>query len=221
MKISGAIFDLDGTLLDSMYIWRNLVGEYLSIKGREREDAGNKLIYSYPLSKIGAPIKERYGLTESATTIQKEINEMLEEFYKTKVTAKEGVEVFLKSLKQEGISLYVATATGQPLAELALKVSGLSSYFEDVLSCQTLQKGKEYPDIYELALNKLGTKRQETIIFEDALYAVETAKKAGFTVAGIYDQYEVRQQEMKDAVDCFFDSYNEVCKSYRKGEFLW
>lgn len=211
MKISGAIFDLDGTLLDSMQIWDNIGGEYLKSINIEPCDDLREVLRPMSLLQAAEYFRSDYGVDASSQEIMDTINDMIEHFYYDIVLPKDGVLGFLEALKQKDIKMCVATATDRHLVEAALKRNGLLSYFEKIFTCTELCVGKDRPDIFLRALNALGTKLEETYIFEDALFAIRTAKSAGFPIIAIYDATAKEQQnEIRELADIYIKSFHEM-----------
>lgn len=216
MKISGAIFDMDGTLLNSMQIWTCIGERYLATKGLLPKEDINYIFLNNKLSYSINYVKKQYELEESEEQILAEARELLRKFYMEEMTIKNHVFEFLTAMKADGVKMCVATATDAPLAELALKKAGIFDFFEAVYSCHTVGKSKEVPDIYEISLEHLGTSKSETFVFEDALYAATTAKKAAFPVIGIYDSTEKKQEQLKELVDSYYENYQQLLLNYHK-----
>lgn len=216
MKISGAIFDMDGTLLDSMSIWSRLGEELLQCLGvRPREGENiNEALYKTTFLDAMRYIQETYYITMEAEEMLWILDQRLDRFYREEARAKDGVRKLLEAFQKSGIRMCVATATDKALAVLGLKEAGLLSYFDAVYSCHEIGKGKESPDIYEKSFARLGTKKEETIVFEDALYAARTAKQAGFSVIGLHDESEPRQEELKQVSDYYAAGMRQVLSCY-------
>lgn len=186
-KIEGAIFDMDGTLMDTMPIWENISERYLANRGIAAKENLSERLFSMSMQQGAAYVKEQYGLSESVEEIIEEINRMAEEAYSSEAEMKPGVPEFLEALKQRGVRMVVATATDRVHAEVALKRNGIDGCFDAIFTCSEIGKGKDQPDIFEAAAAKLGTKKSDTWVFEDALYAIKTAKASGFRTVGLYD----------------------------------
>ena len=214
MKISGAIFDMDGTLLDSMYIWNTTATRYITQKGLKAEEGLDATFKNFTLPEAAEYFKMHYGLTESKETIIDEINGMTEDAYRNEVKAKDGLPVLLEYMQSKGIKMCVATVTDRYLAEIALKRAGIRQFFDEIFTCSEIGAGKHEPKIYETALTFLGVPKEEVLVFEDAHYAITTAKNAGFSVVGIFDEsYAAKWQETKDLADFAVVSYR---KSFEK-----
>lgn len=186
--IKGAIFDLDGTLLDSMSVWSTMGSDYLRGRGIQPEEGLDSKFSSMSIAQAAQYYIDNYHLPESTDEIIMDIDRTIEQFYFEQARLKPGVKAFLQALQEKGTVMCVATATDRHLAHAALKRNGISQYFKDIFTCNIVGAGKDEPLIYETALACLGTEKSNTIIFEDAPHALATAKKAGFITACVYDE---------------------------------
>ncbi len=210
-KIDGAIFDLDGTLLDSMSVWNTVGSDYLrSLDIKPREDL-NRTFKTMSLLQAAEYYRSEYGVSLSVAEIMDGVNHMIESFYYHDASVKTGVKDVLERLKKDGVRMCVATATDRHLAEAALRRNGILKYFSKIFTCSEVGCGKDMPEIYTNALACLGTPKQSTLIFEDALYAVKTAKNAGFFVIGVYDSSEAAHSgEIQKLADLYINSFSEM-----------
>lgn len=205
--IKGAIFDFDGTLVDSMFIWDSFGEDYLRTLGIEPKENLAEAFKTFTLEQAAEYYRENYGVTLSVEEIVDSVNEMVAEIYRSKVTLKGGVREFLEGLRSRGVKMCVATVTDRPIVEEVLASLGIRDYFVEILTCAEVGYNKETPHIYSAALEVLGTKKDETIVFEDVLHALMTAKNDGFTVAAVYDKYEEKQVEMRAVADYYISDY--------------
>ena len=180
-----AIFDMDGTLIDSMVFWKNLATEYLTSKGILQIPADIlEQIKPMTMSESAALFRREFGLTGD---VEAQMNEMMEDHYRNDIPLKPGVWEYLENLHRQGVRMRVASATAEHLMESCLTRLGVRQYFEFLLSCETVGAGKRSPLVYQESARRLGTVPGEIAVYEDALYAVQTAKAAGFHVVGVYD----------------------------------
>lgn len=211
--IKGAIFDLDGTLIDSMPFWDNLGIEYLRQKGCNLPMDTNeilKTLKTMSLAQSARYFKECFSLTGSEEDIIKEIIGLIESQYRLHIPLKASVVPFLDKLCRNNVKMCIATATDYDLAKAALDRLNVSKYFEFILTCTEAGAGKDDPGFFLKALKLLKTDKKETIVFEDALHAIKSAKAAGFFVAAVYDKSsEDEQQEIKLAADVYLNSFKD------------
>ena len=210
MRIRGAIFDVDGTLLDSMFIWDTIGEAYLRSIGYPPKENLNETFKNMSLHQAARYYQTEYGVTRSIDEIMDGVNAMLERYYRFEVPLKPGVAELLERLRQSGVKLCIATATDRHLVEAALDRCGVLSCFGEIFTCNEVGHGKDEPDIFEAALRFLGTRREETLVFDDALYAVRTAKEAGFLVAAVYDSHERSQAEVRARSDLYLEDLTQL-----------
>ena len=201
--IKGAIFDLDGTLLDSMFIWDTIGEEYLRSLGKEPHEDLKETFMTLTLEEAAEYYREHYGVTLSVKEIVDGVNAMVEQTYRTKVTLKPGISEYLAWLKGNGVRMCVATVTDRYLVEETLDRLGVRHYFSEIFTCAEVGFGKDKPIIYQKALEYLGTAKDETYVFEDMLFALNTAKTDGFPTVGVYDRHEAHQDELKELADYY------------------
>ena len=211
--IKGAIFDLDGTLLDSMFIWDTIGEEYLRSLGKEPHEDLKETFMTLTLEEAAEYYREHYGVTLSVKEIVDGVNAMVEQTYRTKVTLKPGIAEYLAWLKGNGVRMCVATVTDRYLVEETLERLGVRYYFSEIFTCAEVGFGKDKPVIYLKALEHLGTEKSDTYVFEDMLFALNTAKTDGFPTVGVYDRHEVHQDELKGLADYYiFDFTDPILK---------
>ena len=208
MRLQSAIFDMDGTLLDSMPIWRDLGTSVLRGLGIEPEPETDEMLKTLSLRHGIAYCKEHYHLPQTEEELIGRVVDRVADFYQHEVQAKPGVDKFLSLLKMEGVWMYVATATDRPLAEAALRHAGIDHYFRGLITVAEVGVGKkESAEIYERAMRRLQSNKKDTVVFEDAFHAIQTAKAAGFRVAAVYDaSEEAHQEEIRGLADYYIRS---------------
>ena len=201
--LKGAIFDFDGTLVDSMFIWDTIGEDYLRSLGKEPHEDLKETFMTLTLEEAAEYYRTHYGVTLSVKEIVDGVNTMVEGIYRTRVALKQGVADFLAQLKDNGTRMCIATVTDRYLVEETLDRLGILQYFSEIFTCAEVGYGKDKPIIYRKALEHLGTMKNETYVFEDSLFALKTAKADGFTTVGVYDRHENRQDNLKNLADYY------------------
>lgn len=198
--ICGAIFDLDGVLLDSMGVWHDLGSRYLHSIDVQPESGLNEVLFSMSIEQGAAYLKRTYRLPQSEKEIQDGIGSMLQNFYYHDVMLKTGAKELVDFLRGQGISIAAATSSPRSHVIRALERNGLLAAFSVVLTTGELGESKHNPLIYLRAADMLGCVPEETLVFEDSLYALKTAAAAGFYPVAVYDkQGEPDQAGLKQA----------------------
>lgn len=211
MKLKGAIFDLDGTLLDSMPVWDDICYLYLKSHGITPANDLREQMKTRSLLQCAQFFREEYNLAFTEELIMEQVNRMLEDQYMNHITVKPHVPEFLQVLRESGVKACIATATDRYLVEAALKRLKLDHYFSFIITCGEVGCGKDQGIIFQKALQQLGTAQEETVVFEDALHAIKSAKEAGFLVIGVYDLSAQKDlMEIKEIADRFIYSFKEV-----------
>ncbi len=214
--IKGAIFDLDGTILDSMFIWNEIGYKFLESKNIQAPPGADKEFIKMSLQQAAEYYIEHFDNTATVEGIINDINNLVTDFYFNKVLKKDGISEFLEFLNKRDVKMCVATATDKFLVEKALERNELLHYFTEIFTCNGVGAGKDTPVIYDKSLEHLGTKKEETFVFEDALYAIQTAHKAGYNVVGIKDVSEKADEaEIKAYCDYFINDYSEIYKYFQ------
>ena len=213
--IQGIIFDFDGTLFDSMFIWDSAGEAYLRSIGKEPETDLQKILKPMSLHQSAEYIRKKYHIPFSVEEIMDGVNRTVEGFYFHTVEPKPGVIAFLDELYRMNIKMCIATATDRYQVEAALQRCGMSHFFSEIFTCTEVGSGKDRPDIFRRAMEYLQTDRSTTAIVEDAYHAIRTAKQDGFLVVGVYDSHESRQQELLRLVDVFLSDYFDLTSFWK------
>ena len=205
--LNGIIFDFDGTLFDSMFIWDTAGESYLRSIGKEPETGLQKVLKPMSLLQSAQYIREKYDIPLSVEDIMDGINRTVEVFYFHTVEPKPGVIDFLEELHHRNIKMCIATATDRYQVEAALQRCKMRHFFSEIFTCTEVGNGKDRPDIFRKAMEHLQTDRTNTAVVEDAYHAAHTAKQDGFMVVGVYDSHESRQQGLLQIADVFLPDY--------------
>ncbi len=192
MDKSFAIFDMDGTLVDSMGYWDDVAVEYL--RGQGVAEVPLELLQRtapLPMAETLALFIREFGLNDTPDRARAELLRIMEDHYRHDVALKPGVETYLEGLSRLGVGMCVVSATPERLMELCLERLGVGRYFRFELSCESVGAGKDRPDIYHAAARRLGAARAaDAAVYEDSLVALRTARDAGYYTVGVYDADE-------------------------------
>ena len=196
----GAIFDMDGTLIDSLMLWEIIWKRFsiLFCDGKEfsPSSADDKAVRTMTLKDAMNFIHSEYGIGKSGEELLDTANSIMIDFYSNEVKLKNGVAELLEYFYNKGIKMCIASASAIDLIKIAAHHCNIEKYFTDILSCAEIGKGKNEPDIYIMAMERLGTTAGETCIFEDSHVAICTADKLGIKTVGIYDKYNYDQEKI-------------------------
>ena len=210
MNITGAIFDFDGTLFDSMHVWKGIkynFFESIGIKLTKEDEEAFKGLFLRELFYLAI---ERFNLKYTYEELLSMLFEYIKGRYLNETEPKNDIIEFLDRLKSKGVKMGIATATGETALVAVLEKYGMLHYFSPIYSTYTVGASKTEPKVYDVVLNELGTEKETTWVFEDALYAAKTAKANGYNVVGIYDKGEPLQDELKEIVDIYIHDYSEL-----------
>ncbi len=215
--IKGAIFDLDGTLIDSMPVWLNVGKMFLNSIGIEPPAQFYEDVKFLEILDYAVYFNKHYGTDLDPYEVKKAVYGILEDYYTNKFQLKEGVREFLAMLKDKGVKLTVATATDEFLVRKVLERNGIYNMFEATFSCRDYNTSKYEPKIFDVAREKMGTPKEETFIFEDALYSIKTAAANGYPICGVYEKETPEHQaEIKELSTVYIKSFAEGMEIFSK-----
>lgn len=210
-NIKGAIFDLDGTLVDSMWVWSQIDVDYLKSKGHTMPENLNSEICHLSFTQTANYFKKRFNLSDPIENILDDWHNMAFHHYSENVKLKDGVKQFLDKLKEKNIKIALATSNSIPLLEACLKNNGIYDYFDSITTTDEVSNGKNCPDVYLLAAKKLNVEPADCIVFEDILPAIKGAKAANMTVVAVHDKHSLNDlNEIIQTSDKYINSYFEL-----------
>ncbi|MGI5963010.1 MAG: HAD family hydrolase [Lawsonibacter sp.] len=203
MRPDGAIFDLDGTLIDSMYIWDWVPGEVVRQFGRTPPPNLAHTIQEMGRKEAADFLISTFHLPKTSEQIMTMVNELVDVEYRDRVSLKPGVRTLLNRLSELKVPCAVATASESYQAEQALKRLGVWNHFRFAIS--SMQYGpKTGPTLYLEAARRLGCAPEHTLVFEDALHAARSARAGGFLVAGVFDPSAKNDQSLLHSVSHWY-----------------
>ena len=210
-NFKGAIFDLDGTIIDSMGIWEKIDIKFFEEINIPMPSDYIKIINNMSFEESAIYTIKRINLKESKENIIERWNQMAMFEYAHNIKLKPNVRTYLEKLKENNIKIGLATASPQELYESVLKNNKIYDYFDAFTTLQEVKKDKNYPDIYLLTSEKLGICPEECAVFEDILIGINTCKKANFKTVGVYDKYAVNDLEkIKNSCNRFIYDFKEL-----------
>ena len=216
-KTIGAIFDCDGTLLDSMGVWREMESDFAHRAGGELTEADRDLLTTLTTPEAGRFFHEKFGLGASADDVVSMVNEYMLNYYSTRAVARPGALSFVQGLSERGVRLSVASSSPVAFLRAGLAHTGFLPLLDAVVSVDDVGKPKREPAVYERARSLMGTDAATTWGFEDAAYAIGTLKRAGLHALAVYDCDESGTfEELSTAADKTVRSFLEL----DAGEFV-
>lgn len=209
-----ALFDMDGTLMDSMWMWTDIDIEYLKripqAKGSDVKELQQE-IEGMAMREIALWFQRTFHMSDPIEKMQADWNEMAMERYRTRVPLKPGAGEMLKQMKSRGMKLGICTSNSIELAEAALKANKVDGMFDVVLTSGDVGRGKPNPDIYLEGARRIGVRPEEVIVFEDVLNGVLAGRRAGMEVCGVADaDYADKRQLIIDSADYYVEDFRQL-----------
>ncbi len=205
------LFDMDGTVIDSMWIWKQIDIEYLGDDAEEEIVKFQQEIEGMSFTETAFYMQKRFALPDTVEQIKAQLNAMAADFYTHRVVPKPGALHFLEEMKRQGKKMAIATSNSRQLAEASLQGCGLEHYFDVILTACEVEKGKPAPDIYLEAARRLGVEVERCLVFEDVPMGILAGKNAGMRVCAMEDVYSSAQEEkIRSLADYYIRDYGEV-----------
>lgn len=209
--IKAVLFDLDGTLLDSMGIWQELDKEFVSRHHLKEPEGFYEKIEGMSFVEISHYYAEVFPQLSSPEEIRREWTEMIREHYRMRTPLKPGAREFLDHLKKEKIRMGIATSNEPELARTALQANGVLEYFDAVCSACDVACGKPAPDVYLKAASELGVQAGECLVFEDIPNGILAGKRAGMRVCAVEDVFSAAsRKEKQELADHYIKDFFEI-----------
>ena len=207
----GAIFDMDGTLMDSMWIWRDIDIEYLGRFGIALPEDLQAKIEGLSFAETAVYFREHFGITDSLEKIQSDWNDMAIDFYRHRIGMKRGARELLTQMKERGMKIGIATSNSVELTEECLAANGVADLFDTVRTSRDTPRGKPFPDIYLSVADEWGIAPEDLIVFEDIPNGAIAGKRAGMEVIAVADDYALpRREELIRIADHFIADFTQI-----------
>lgn len=209
--IKAVLFDLDGTLVDSMWIWKDIDIEYLGRFDIALPVDLQSCIEGMSFSETAEYMKKRFEIPDSVEEMKQTWNQMAWEKYTGEVPLKKGAFAFLQYCREHDIKLGIATSNSKELVTGVLKALGVYEYFDAIVTGCEVEKGKPAPDVYLEAAKRCKVAPQDCLVFEDIVAGIRAGKAAGMRVCAIEDAYSAEQRKEKiEIADYYINDYHDI-----------
>ena len=209
--IKGIIFDLDGTMVDSMWMWRGIDNEFMAAHCLEMTDELELAIEGMSFKETAEYFVRTYPLKESVEELMDIWVQMAIEKYRHEVPVKPGLMHFLQEMKSRGIRMGIATSNARILLDAVAEAHGFYDYMDDVLTANEVKRGKPAPDVFLAVADKIGVAPADCLVFEDIPQGIRAGLAAGMKVCAISDEYsKLQEKEKRELADYYIDSYEQV-----------
>ncbi len=205
------IFDLDGTLMDSMWMWRDIDIEYLGRYGYTPPEGLEKVIEGMGFTETAQYFKERFAIPDSIEKIKEDWLLMAGDKYAHEVKLKPGASGFLRKIRRKGLRIGIASSNSRDLILACLRGNGVEDCFDCIVTSCDVAKGKPAPDVYLKAAAMLKVRPEECLVFEDVPMGILAGKNAGMRVCAVEDAWSGAQmEEIRHLADGYIVSYDEI-----------
>lgn len=216
-NVKACIFDLDGTLIDSMGLWEGVDEEYFAMHNVPLPADYQKMIDGLSIVEIAVMTKEKFGFKETVEEMLDHWNKMAYYKYAHEIQAKPGAYEFLQKCKEKGIKIGVATSNSIPLYSAVAKNLKFDEMMEAVVTGEDVKNGKPDPESYLKVAGKLGVDPKDCLVFEDLVVGIQSGIAAGMKTCAIYDKFSENQdEERRKLADYYFKDFWEVIKSEKE-----
>lgn len=216
-NIRGAIFDLDGTLLDSMWLWKRIDEEFLARRGRTVPEDYLAAVTPLGFRETAEYTIARFGLSDTPEDLMAEWTAMAGKAYREEIGLKPGAREYLRQLRAQGVRLAAATAMIPEFCGPVLERNGIRDWFGAIVFLHEARRGKGFPDVYELAAERIGVPPRDCVVFEDISEAIRGAKAGGFLTCGVYDAASAAIQDaLRQEADLYIHCFTDLCERDRQ-----
>ncbi len=210
-NIKAVIFDLDGTLIDSMWLWKQIDIDYLELKGHALPEDLQDAIEGMSFTETAQYFKKRFGIEEDVADIKDTWNGMAKDYYLHKVPMKEHAGLLLERLKAGNYKIGIGTSNSRELVGAIADKYGLGDYCHSIRTGCEVERGKPFPDIFLKVAEDLAVEPSECLVIEDIPNGIKAARNAGMKVCAIYDDFSKDQtSEKRRLADYYIESYAEL-----------
>lgn len=210
-EIEAVIFDLDGTLIDSTAVWKQVDIEYMEQKGLEVPEDLQEKIEGMSFTEVARYVKERFQITDTVEEMIDIWHKMAMEHYEFHIPMKRGAVEFVKELKKMGFKLGIGTSNSRKLTDVVLHRYGLLPFFDTIRTSCEVEKGKPHPDVYLKVAEDLQCDPKHCLVFEDTLSGIVSATRAQMQVIGIQDAFSIHNEsEIRKYTLSYIKNFEEL-----------
>lgn len=209
--MKAAIFDLDGTLVDSMGLWENLADYYLLSIGIEPPKDLSRALSELTVDEGILYLKRRFNLKSTIEEVNQSLEDILIDHYKNKIQLKPYVREILEKFKSKNIIMALATATDEYFVSMVLNRYGIRKYFTFIQTSQNVGLSKSQPEFFQIAIERLGVEPEKIWVFEDALHCMVSAKECGLNIVAVEDKWAFPDlKEIKEISDIYIENFSQL-----------